>query len=233
LWIQDSASISDPGRLVKAYAQRFVALGGRVRIGKVVHLDMTAPTRVVLEGGDALCPAHLVLCPGPWGKKLLEDAGYRVPMAFERGYHTHFSGAAAGRNVTPLSRPVYDTGGGYVLSPMNQGLRLTTGVELTAQTAAPNHTQLTQAEAAARQALDLGTRSNEAPWMGARPTFPDSRPCIGPLPGARGVSVAFGHQHIGFATAPGTARLLGDMLTGMPLPIDAAPFRPARFIARA
>lgn len=233
LWVQDSASVQDPGALVKAYAQRFVAEGGVVQAGSVAALASGDRPGVVLDGGESLEADHCVLCPGPWGKALLSRAGYRVPMAFERGYHRHFQGPEDPGNAPALGRPIYDTAGGYVLSPMRQGLRLTSGVELNGLEAPENYVQITQAEAAAREAIDLGPRCDDRTWMGARPTFPDSQPCIGALPQAPGVSVAFGHQHIGFATGPGTARLLGDLLEGKSPPIDPTPFRPDRFIRRA
>lgn len=232
LWVKDSASISDPGALVAAYAQRFVAEGGVFKEGAVLGLELGDTPGVLLDGGETIRSTHCVLCPGPWGKELLTREGYRVPMAFERGYHRHFEGPETSGNVPKLGRPIYDTAGGYVLSPMRQGLRLTTGVELNGLSADQNHAQLDRAEVSARQAIDLGARRKQPTWMGARPTFPDSRPCIGALPEAPGFSVAFGHQHIGFATGPGTARTLGDMLEGQVPPIDPTPFRPDRFISR-
>lgn len=234
LWIQDSASVRDPGALVRAYAGQFVAEGGRIERAFASEMTFGDAPGVVLENGTTKTAQHIVLCLGPWGKDMLGKAGFHVPMAFERGYHRHFKGAQAetGGNLETLARPVYDTGGSYVLSPMRQGLRLTTGVELDALDADHNHGQLTSAERAAREAIDLGQPCETPTWLGARPTFPDSRPCIGRLPGTRNVSVAFGHQHIGFATAPGTAQILGDLLEGKTPPIDAAPFRPDRFITR-
>ena len=51
--------------------------------------------------------------------------GIKLPLAVKRGYHRHFrpQGNAA------LSRPVLDAQYGYALAPMQQGIRLTTGVE--------------------------------------------------------------------------------------------------------
>lgn len=232
LWVKDSASVRDPGALVAAYADQFVAEGGVFHKGSVEELCLDGEAGVTLQGQAPFYADHCVLCPGPWGKELLARAGYRVPMAFERGYHRHFEGPGDLGNAPALRRPVYDTAGGYVLSPMRQGLRLTTGVELNDLGAGHNLAQLEGAEHAAREAIDLGAPCVTPTWMGARPTFPDNRPCIGPLPQASGFSVAFGHQHIGFATAPGTARVLGDMLEGKTPPIDATPFRPDRYIAR-
>ena len=68
-------------------------------------------------------------------------------------------------------------------------------------------------------------------WMGRRPTLPDSRPVIGEMPGRPGLWLAFGHQHIGFSTGPGTAALLGALMQGdTRLPLDPHPFRASRFL---
>ena len=43
-----------------------------------------------------------------------------------------------------LGRPVYDVNGGYVMSPMQKGLRVTTGVEWGSENTAPTPVQLKQ-----------------------------------------------------------------------------------------
>lgn len=68
-------------------------------------------------------------------------------------------------------------------------------------------------------------------WTGLRPCTPDGRPYIGRVPGRPGVWVAAGHEGLGVTTAPGTARLLLDLLLGQPPAIDPAPYDPARVAA--
>ncbi|MEM8853898.1 MAG: FAD-binding oxidoreductase, partial [Pseudomonadota bacterium] len=182
-------------------------------------------------GGHRTQADSAVVCLGPWSRTFLKRVGMRVPMACERGYHMHYRGPAEGGNA-PLRRPIYDPKGGYVLSPMDQGLRLTTGVELTRRDAPKNTLQLERAERAAREAIGLGERLEDTPWLGSRPTLPDSRPAIGQAPGRRGLYLAFGHQHVGFSTGPGTARLLADIMEDKPPVIPKAPFDPSRFITQ-
>jgi D-amino-acid dehydrogenase len=233
LWIRDSYSVNNPGAVVAGYAQAFAASGGEIVQADVARLSPDEPGGVVhLDGGRQLSADHMVLCLGPWGRQFLEQQGYSVTMAYERGYHRHFKGPSGASANRPLSRPVCDTGGSYVLAPMEWGLRLSTGVELCDRDAPPNDRQLRTAERAARQAVDLGDAVDEAPWLGSRPTFPDSRPVIGTVPGTPNLSVAFGHQHIGFMTGPGTASLLADLIEGVTPQIDPAPFRPERFVRR-
>lgn len=171
--------------------------------------------------------SKVVLALGPWTREFAKKSlGISVPMAFERGYHMHYS--AVGN--ASLGRPVYDTGGAYVLSPMEQGLRLSTGVQLAQRDAPKNFVQLELAERAAREAFPLDSRLEPEAWMGSRPTLPDSRPIVGECPQRPGLWLAFGHQHIGFNTGPGTARLLASLMHGEPCDIDPLPFAPGRFL---
>jgi D-amino-acid dehydrogenase len=89
--------------------------------------------------------------------------------------------------------------------------------------------QLNLAEASVRKVLPLGERLEGGHWRGSRPTLPDSRPVIGPATDRAGLWLAFGHQHIGFSTGPGTAALLGALVDGEAPAIDARPFAPGRF----
>ena len=133
-----------------------------------------------------------------------------------------------------LQRPVYDTAGAYVLSPMVNAegapvLRMTTGVELAGRDASPNAQQLEAAENAARRAIPLKEAVEGSDWLGSRPTTPDSRPVIGEMPQCPGLWLAFGHQHIGFSTGPGTGVLLAELMAGESTSINPAAFSPARF----
>ena len=227
LWIRDGASVDSPGGVVAAYARLFAQRGGRIVKDEVRHLSR-ADDRWFLHGArEQMVASRVVVALGPWAKQMLTGLGLKVPMAFERGYHMHF-GARGGAG---LHRPVYDTAAGYVMSPMESGIRLTTGVELDDIEAPKSLAQLEVAEVSAREAFPLGDRLEDDAWMGCRPTLPDSRPLIGPVPRLPGLWLAFGHQHIGFSTSTGTALLLGAMMQGEPPPIDARPFEPSRFVA--
>lgn len=40
---------------------------------------------------------------------------------------------------------------------------------------------------------------------------------------------AFGHGHVGMPAAPYKGKIVADLISGRPSPIDLAPFRPDRF----
>lgn len=229
LWIKDTMAVRDPQKLVESYVNLFTAAGGKIELAEVSVPKQTQGGWIVAQDGSEVFE-NVVLSAGPWSRRLLERLGYRVPMVMERGYHMHF-GCEENRNAD-LSRPIYDVDGSYVLSPMTQGLRLSTGVELADLDAPASTVQIDAAERCARQAIRLGERLDKEPWMGARPTLPDSRPAIGSLPDAPGLFAAFGHQHVGLSTGTGTAILLADLIAKVKPSLNAAPFDPARHIKR-
>ncbi|GLW67407.1 FAD-dependent oxidoreductase [Actinomadura rubrobrunea] len=65
-------------------------------------------------------------------------------------------------------------------------------------------------------------------YGGFRPYVPDHLPIIGPDPRLPGLWHATGHEGAGIGLAPGTARLLADLLLGRTPPLDPAPFRADR-----
>jgi D-amino-acid dehydrogenase len=228
LWINDALSVDSPSKIVDAYAALFVARGGTVATLEATTLQRAANGDWLVKGSAGKAQAkRVVIALGPWAKSFLATLGVHVPMAFERGYHQHYLSQPG----AVLNRPIYDTAKGYILTPMEQGIRLTTGVELTDQFARPNYAQLAAGEQAARQVFPLGKSIDAVPWLGSRPTLPDSRPMIGaiPNPGCEGLWAAFGHQHIGFSTSTGTAALLGALMCGEVTPINSWAFRPDRF----
>ena len=107
-----------------------------------------------------------------------------------------------------------DTDLGYLLAPMNRGIRLTTGVEFARRDAPPTPIQVERALPRARALFPLGEAVDAKPWMGARPCLPDMLPVIGKAPRHAGLWFDFGHQHHGLTLGPATGRLLAEMMTG-------------------
>lgn len=81
----------------------------------------------------------------------------------------------------------------------------------------------------ARGVTEFGNPVAE-PWRGARPTLPDSLPMIGPAPKHSGLWLAFGNQHIGFTTGPGTGAAIAAMIGGEKPSYDTSAFAPSRYL---
>ncbi len=226
-----AVSVSNPLAVTRAYAARFTALGGLSFAGDARTLHRNGANWRVDTSAGALDAANAVVALGPWIPDLLNPFGVRLPLAVKRGYHRHFRAQGNGAKANAaLSRPVLDADNGYVLAPMEQGIRLTTGAEFAARDAKPTPVQFDRLMPAARELFALGEPVEAQPWMGARPCFADSRPVIGRAPGQNGLWLACGHGHWGLTLGPATGRLLAEMITGATPFCDPKPYSAERFV---
>jgi len=216
-------SVRDPLALTQAYLRLFVGLGGRLASGDAMTLRAVAGGWEVDAEDGAIVARQAVVALGPWSDRLLRRLGRRLPLGGKRGYHMHYRPA----NGHAISMPIYDEAG-FLVAPMERGLRLTTGAEFAPLDAPPNHDQLNSAEAVARESFPLGERLDQVPWMGVRPCTPDMKPIIGPE-GREGLWLAIGHAHHGLTLGPATGRLIAEMMTGETPFLDPTPYRVSRF----
>ena len=223
-WPQ-AASVSNPLAVTRAYAARFTALGGVTLIGDARSLHRAGNGWRVETNEGGIDAPQVVVALGPWASELLKPLGVKLPLMVKRGYHRHFQV----KGNASLSRPVLDAGVGYVITPMEQGIRLTTGVEFAARDAPPTPVQFDRLMPKARELFPLGEQADDKTWLGARPCFPDSRPVIGRAPGIGGLWLAIGHAHWGLTLGPATGRLIAEMMTGATPFCDPAPYQATRF----
>ena len=215
----------DPGALVKAYAELFVARGGRLLAGDARSLEPSGAGWLVAAGEARIEAREAVLALGPWSSDVFKGLGYRIPLGVKRGYHMHFG---AQGNAT-LSRPVLDAENGYVLTPMTRGIRLTTGAEFARRDDPPSSAHFDRLEPLARAFFPLAERRDAQLWLGRRPCLPDMLPVIGAAPRHKGLWFDFGHQHLGLTLGPVSGLLLAQLMTGEAPFTDPAPYRAERF----
>lgn len=226
IWVTQSAAVIEPADLVAAYLRRFQALGGTAERAEVTRIERgDAHSSVLLADGRRLDARHIVIAAGSWSGELVATLGLRLPLMSERGYVRRFA-------LSPgavLARPVYDVAGGLVLAPRREGVQLSTGTELTRPGLPGRDRQRDPASRRAARILPLGPPIPHSDAAADRPTLPDGRPVIGKLATTGSLWLCCGHQHIGFSTAPGSARLLAALMRDTPPPIAPDPFAPARF----
>lgn len=223
-WL-DPWTVADPGGLVAAYADAFSQSGGRILQTDIQNVRQQGERWHIETAAEGLDVDEVVVALGPWAGDWLKGLGYHFPTFVKRGYHMHYATQPSAK----LNYWLMDAEVGYLLAPMNAGVRLTTGAELDRLESPADEKQLGAAEKVARKIFPLGERRDEAAWKGARPCLPDMKPVIGPAPKHRGLWLAFGHGHQGFTLGPATGQLLADMMEGKPTEIDMAPFRADRF----
>jgi D-amino-acid dehydrogenase len=217
--------VPDPGGLVKAYAALFGRKGGRFLVGDARTLDASGGRWRVATLEGTLTAREVVVAMGPWSDQIFGPLGYSIPLNVKRGYHLHLQ--ARGNAV--LNHPVLDSDLGFLLAPMNRGIRITTGVEFARRDAPPTPIQVLRALPRAHALFPLGDPIDAKPWMGARPCLPDMLPVIGKAPRHAGLWFDFGHQHHGLTLGPATGRLLAEMMTGETPFADSRPFAVERF----
>jgi D-amino-acid dehydrogenase len=217
--------VPDPGALAKAYATLFQRKGGRFVVGDARTLEQVAGGWRVAAATGAAIAREVVVALGPWSDLVFRPLGYSIPLGVKRGYHLHL----APRGNAVLHHPVLDSDLGYLLAPMNRGIRLTTGVEFARRDAPPTPIQLQRALPRAHALFPLGDPVDAKPWMGARPCLPDMLPVIGKAPRHAGLWFDFGHEHHGLTLGPATGRLLAEMMTGETPFADPRPFAAERF----
>ncbi|MBS0533496.1 MAG: FAD-binding oxidoreductase [Proteobacteria bacterium] len=222
-----AVSLSDPLAVTRAYAARFSTLGGITLKGDALSLHRSGSGWRVETAEGPIDAPEVVVALGPWAPDLLEPLGLKLPMGFKRGYHRHFKTEES----APLTRPVVDVYYGYLITPMRQGIRVTTGAEFAARDAAPTPVQFDRLRPHLDALYRIGSRAEDRTWLGARPCFPDSRPVIGRAPGQKGMWLAIGHAHWGLTLGPVTGRLLGEMMSGETPFLDPKGFAAERFLA--
>ena len=225
LWIKGNGFINNPAALIREYADHFVQIGGEFKQQSIRSINPMEQGHQIQLDHEVLETDSVVVALGPWSQEILKPLGYSLPLANERGYHLHFNLA----DGTSLNHSVHDVDGAFVMTPMEQGLRVTCGVELNDRDAESNYSQLEAIKPNVGEAVAVDGLTQAAPWRGARPSFPDGKPAIGPAPKHDDLWFAFGHGHIGLNTGPITGKVLTQMMSGEATDINMQGFSPSRF----
>ena len=223
-WL-NSWQVSNPSSLVKAYAKNFQEMQGTIKESSVKEIVQEENGWKVVTDNDTYYSDKLVIAAGPWSNDLIKPLGYDLPLFPMRGYHQHFKV----NEKNTIHHSMFDMDKGFVMGPMQQGIRITTGAEMTTMDAPKNFGQLNTVLKLARKILPLEDAVESEAWAGSRPCMPDMKPVIGPAPQHDKLWFAFGHSHQGFTLGPMTGRLVEEMIHDKPLLVDIKPFSAERF----
>ena len=181
---------------------------------------VTAQGRVTARRVVIACGAHSA-------KLTAALTGKKVPLDTERGYHLMlpYEHERLPFAVTSLERK-------FIMTPMTDGLRLAGTVEFAGLQAPPSMERAWQLHRLSKGLFRRDLSAQDAtPWMGFRPSLPDSLPIIDRVCDGK-VLLAFGHQHLGLTQAAVTAELIAQLAgagsNGSDLP-SLEPYRLNRF----
>jgi D-amino-acid dehydrogenase len=214
--------LSDPGQMVGLLAAH-VLQKANFQQTRAEKLTRQADGVIVEGPGLRLHARKVILAAGAHSRALARQAGDRIPLDTERGYHVEWD-----METPRLSRPACPTSRGFYLCPMTGRLRVAGTVELGGLTAPPSPHRIAKLVEGAR-AIFPDLPEPDRDWMGFRPSLPDSLPVIGPSRGGAEVIHAYGHGHIGLTLAPITAQLVADLVAGRSPRRDLTACLPTRF----
>jgi D-amino-acid dehydrogenase len=219
----------NPEGLVKAIVEAILKAGGQLVKAEARAFAFDGDRLVAIETTAGRVEADtVVVAAGAHSKPLAVQAGDKVPLETERGYHVMIRNPAVQPRV-----PTTDSDNKFVVTPMQFGVRLAGTVELAGLQAAPNWKRseiLLKRIGSLFPALGKDYAMNEVSyWMGHRPSLPDSLPVMGRSKRSADILYAFGHQHVGMTAAPYTGVVIADLISGRPSPVDLTPFRAGRF----
>ena len=197
----------DPYSVVGALVSAAKACGVQFVQQRVLDGRLDSDGVSLLTDQGSLSARQVLIACGAHSAKLTAAlTGTSVPLDTERGYHLMLPHE---HQRLPFAVTSFERK--FIMTPMRDGLRLAGTVEF-AGLARPANMQRAWQLHRLSQGLfrqDLSTR-DATPWMGFRPSFPDSLPIIDRVADGK-VLLAFGHQHLGLTQAAVTAEMIAQL----------------------
>ena len=224
LFFPDTGHITNLKAVIDQLSATFRQLGGHI-IENCRVLDATTSVDSIqlMTSQGEISASKIMLAAGAHSKALAKQlTGVSVPLDTERGYHLMLPNESK-----RLQIPVSSMDRRFIMTPMQDGLRLAGTVEYAGLEAPANMQRaqmlLQQAQSMLKTTLDA---TDSAPWMGFRPSTADSLPVIDKIDN---VFLNFGHQHLGLTQAVVSAQMIAEYYFDEPHAIDPTPYRLDRF----
>ncbi|TDH35000.1 FAD-dependent oxidoreductase [Pseudohoeflea suaedae] len=219
-------TVSDPRDYALAVWKHAEKFGAKLERRKVTRLELSGAKPVaVLEDRTELSAERIVIAAGAWSTRILKGtSAARIPLDTERGYNTTLP-----RGAFDLKRQLIFSGHAFVVTPLENGVRVGGAVEFAGLDAAPNYARSKIMLDKARDFLPGLDPSGGVEWMGFRPSLPDSLPVLSPLRERGDILLAFGNGHLGLTQSAAMGRIVTDLVSEKTPSIDLAPFRADRF----
>ncbi len=222
--IKGQARAVSPGRIASVLAGKVQKLGGTVLREEITALSQAPGGWSVECGSERYFSPKIVLALGAWSDALLKPLGLKLPLMAERGYHVEFPNS----NIE-VNHSIMDMEGKVVASSVEGGLRVAGQAEFGPVDAPPDERKKRKLDRLARSMFPNLETGEPRFWMGRRPSFPDSLPAIGELPGLPGLVLNFGHSHYGLMMAPKSGEIAADILNGTIPNVPLTAMSPMRF----
>ncbi len=226
VYVEHWSHLSDPYRFATIIADEVVRHGGcliKDNVNELVSRN-SDDAKIKLESGTVLPTNKIIVAAGAWSHLLAAQLNEKVPLETERGYHSTIA-----KSKVTLNRELIYAAQGFVITPMDMGLRVSGTVELAGLRTPPDYRRARILLPKAKRVLPNLNTGGGSEWMGHRPALPDTLPVISQSSKANNVFYAFGHGHLGLTIAPTTGHLITQLIRGEEPAIDLTPYRVDRF----
>lgn len=226
-WYYEHDAHLRPDRLLESLRNKLLVQG-------VEFLEQCELQRVIGTGGTIqsvdtstgkLAADVFVMAAGAWTPRLREHLGCHIPIQPGKGYSITMPRPAVCPSI-PLIFPEHRV----AVTPMKSAYRLGSIMELVGYDASirPERLNLLR-DGAALYLREPYCTPELSSWYGWRPMTFDSLPIIDRSSKWGNLWIAAGHNMLGVSMAPGTGKLVSELVTGRSPHIDPAPYRISRF----
>ena len=208
--------------LLAKLAELGVVVREHTRVKRFVRSGETV-TAVVTDDAEVIRTEALVIAAGVPSGGLLGELGQRVPIYSGKGYSIDYSPAPFELRTSLTLEDAR-----VAVTPLNGMLRLAGTMEFGSTDDSVNEVRVEAIRRAGREAFHAWRdgEGERTPWAGSRPMTPDGLPVIGRLDSVANAYVNSGHSMLGLTLAPGSARLLAELMT------DGSPSLPAEQLSK-
>lgn len=213
LFFPGTGHFLDPYHVVCELVEAAKAEGVQFLKQRVVDARLTPDGVSLLTDQGTLTARQVLIACGAHSAKLTAAlTGKTVPLDTERGYHLMLP-----QEPQRLPFAVTSFERKFIMTPMAGGLRLAGTVEFAGLERPANMKRAWQLHRLSQGLFrhDLSTQG-ATPWMGFRPSLPDSLPIIDRVCDGK-VLLAFGHQHLGLTQAAVTAEMVAQLAAETPV----------------
>jgi len=218
----EALALRDPGGFCRRLAQSLEQRGARFVAARAQRIEEASGGSVVHSDAGPIAADRVLVAAGAWSNALLAPLGLRLPLVPARGYHLTYAPQPG-----VVTRPTLWAERYMVVSPMQDGIRMTSIKELTTLGSPANFSWIHRRDDDARRLFPALAGPPLSEWAGYRPCTPDSLPVIDRV--SERVWIATGHGHLGVTQSAVTGVMIDAMMAGEAAPIDVAPYRLSRF----
>lgn len=226
-WFYDHDAHLRPDKLLTNWRARLTAAGvefrENVNVTGFVRNDGHA-TGVQTSQGE-IAGDRILVATGALTPFLETELGCRIPIQPGKGYSLTMPRPARCPRI-PMIFPEHRV----AVTPMETGYRLGSIMEFAGydRSISPARLELLRT-GAAHYLQEPWCEPVQEQWYGWRPMTWDSLPIIDRSPAYGNVWIAAGHNMLGLSMAPGTGRLVAELMSGTAPHVNPRPYRVTRF----